>query len=73
MACSDRGSPADRFRTTLALYEFAEAQMRQRLRRKRPAASDQEIEAMVQEWLLHRPGAEHGDAIGRPIPWPARR
>jgi hypothetical protein len=70
---AEHGSPAERFRTTLALFEFAEAQMRQRLRRKRPEASEEQIEAMVQEWLLHRPGAEHGDAVGRPIPWPRRR
>jgi hypothetical protein len=28
---------------------------------------------MVQAWLLHRPGAEHGDAVGHPIPWPRPR
>jgi hypothetical protein len=58
---------------TLALFELAEAQMRQRLRRQHAGASDEEIDAMVQAWLLHRPGAEHGDAVGRPISWPPRR
>ncbi len=58
---------------TLALFEFAEAQMRQRLRRKHADASEAQIDDMVQAWLLDRPGAEHGDAVGRPIPWPRRR
>ena len=57
----------------LALFEFAEAQMRQRLRRKHADASEGEIDDMVQAWLLHRPGAEHGDAVGHPIPWPRPR
>jgi hypothetical protein len=69
---SDRGTPAERFRMTLALFEFAEAQMRQRLRRKHAGASEEEIDGMVRAWLLHRPGAELGDAVGRPIPWPPR-
>lgn len=58
---------------TLALFDLAEAQMRQRLRRKHTGVSEEEIDAMVRAWLLHRPGAEHGDAVGRPIPWPPRR
>jgi hypothetical protein len=58
---------------TLALFEFAEAQMRQRLRREHADASEGQIDDMVQAWLLHRPGAEHGDAVGRQIPWPRRR
>jgi Rv0078B-related antitoxin len=70
---SDRESPAERFRMTLALFELAEAQMRQRLRRQHAGASDEEIDGRVQAWLLRRPGAEHGDAVGRPIPWPPRR
>jgi len=70
---SDGGSPAERFRMTLALFEVAEAQMRQRLRRQYTGASEEEIDAKVQAWLLHRPGAEQGDALGRPIPWPPRR
>ena len=58
---------------TLALFEFAEAQMRQRLRRKHADASEAQIDDMVQAWLLDRPGAEHGDAVGHPIPWPRPR
>jgi hypothetical protein len=48
------------------LYETAEQMMRQNLRRRNPAASDEEIERGIGEWLHRRPGAEHGDAEGRP-------
>jgi hypothetical protein len=73
MMAADPAAPAERFRMTLALFDLAEDQMRQRLRRKHAGASEEEIDAEVLAWRLHRPGAEHGDAIGRPIPWPPRR
>ena len=65
--------PSERFRIAMALYEAGEMMLRQKLRRKFPQATAQEIEAKVLEWRRHRPGAEHGDAEGRPIPWPRRR
>ncbi len=48
------------------LYEMAEQMMRQNLRRRNPGATDQEIEEGIREWLRRRPGAEHGDGVGRP-------
>jgi hypothetical protein len=63
---------AARFQTTLALFETAEAMLRQKLRRKYPDASEAEIEAHVREWLERRLGAEHGDGVGRPVAWPRR-
>ncbi len=48
------------------LYEMAEQMMRQNLRRRNPGASKQEIEEGIREWLHRRPGAEHGDGVGRP-------
>lgn len=48
------------------LYEMAEQMMRQNLRRLHPEASEQEIEDGIGEWLSRRPGAEHGDGVGRP-------
>jgi hypothetical protein len=63
---------AARFQTTLALFEMGETMLRQKLRRKHPEASAAEIEAHVREWLARRPGAEHGDAVGRPVAWPRR-
>ena len=54
---------AERFQLTLALFDFSERAFRQKLRRKHPAASEIEIDAMVGEWLERRPGAELG--VGR--------
>jgi hypothetical protein len=48
------------------LYEMAEQMMRQNLRRRNPEASEEEIEEGIRQWLRHRPGAEHGDGVGRP-------
>ena len=48
------------------LYEMAEEMMRQNLRRRNPEASEREIEQGIREWLHRRPGAEHGDGVGRP-------
>jgi hypothetical protein len=44
------------FRLALDLFEAGEA----------------EIEAHIVAWLHERPGAEHGDAVGRPGTWPRR-
>jgi len=55
-----------RMELTFDLYEMAEQMMRQNLRRRNPAASEEEIEAGIREWLHRRPGAEHGDGVGRP-------
>lgn len=48
------------------LYEAAEEIMRQNLRRRNPEASEEEIEEGIREWLRRRPGAKHGDGVGRP-------
>jgi hypothetical protein len=62
----DRESDADRLRLALDMYEFGERMMRARLRRERPLATDAEIESAIQDWLLSRPDAPVGDAVGRP-------
>lgn len=67
-----RGTAAERLRTALALYEFAEAMLRRRLRRTHPKASRDRIESLVQAWRQERPGAEHGDGIGRRGAWPRK-
>ena len=64
-----------RLRLAFDLYEASEAIMRQNLRRRNPEASDAEIEQLFAAWLRKRPGAEHGDGHGRPVPvesWPRR-
>jgi hypothetical protein len=63
---------ARRMRLALDLAELGEAMLRQRLRRKHPSATPDEIESKVIAWRSQRPGAEHGDAEGRPAPWPRR-
>jgi len=55
-----------RMELTFDLYEAAEEIMRQNLRRRNPEASEEEIEEGIREWLRRRPGAEHGDGVGRP-------
>jgi hypothetical protein len=55
-----------RMKVAFDLYETAEAIMRQNLRRRHPEADEAEIERGLAAWLRHRPGAEHGDAVGRP-------
>ena len=55
-----------RMKMAFDLYATAEAIMRQNLRRRFPDASEAEIERRLVSWLRRRPGAEQGDAIGRP-------
>ena len=38
-----------------------------RHRREHPEATEDDVEAAVAAWLAHRPGAEFGDAEGRPV------
>lgn len=64
---------AERFQLALALDDFSERMLRQKLHRKHPDASAVEIDAMVGAWRVQRPGAEHGDGEGTPIAWPPRR
>ena len=59
-------SAADRLRLALDMYELGENMQRARLRRERPSAPDAEIESAIQLWLLSRPDAPFGDAVGHP-------
>ncbi len=51
-------------RIAFELFEAAETIMRQNLRRADPAATDDEVERKLIEWLRDRPGAPDGDAVG---------
>jgi len=62
-----KASVAEAFRTTLDLFTTGVAMKRESLRRSNPEASDEEIEQRLQQWLLDRPGAEHGDSPGRRV------
>ncbi|MBA3374148.1 MAG: hypothetical protein M3493_04115 [Actinomycetota bacterium] len=59
---------AARLRTALALFDDGVALMRQNLRRADRDASEDEIARRLGAWLRHRPGAEHGDGAGHPVP-----
>lgn len=62
----DDATAAARFRVALELFATGEAIMRQNLRRRYPQASAEEIETKLVQWLQTRPGAETGDAPGKP-------
>lgn len=66
-------SPAEKFRVACDLSDAAARLVRARFRRENPAATDDEIAALVQEWLETRPGAEAGDGVGRAVAWPRAR
>ena len=52
------------------MHELGCAMMRQNLLRRFPHETDAERELRFVEWLQTRPGAEHGDALGRSRPLP---
>jgi hypothetical protein len=54
------------FRATLDLFQTGIDLMRQNLRRRHPEAAEEDVERLLHEWLIHRPGAESGDSSGRP-------
>ena len=62
----DASTAAQRLRLALDMYEVGERMQRQRLRRQRPAATEEEIEAEVRAWRQHRPAAPTGDHPGPP-------
>jgi hypothetical protein len=72
MNATDGAAAAERLRLALDLYSAGEAMMRQNLRRRHPELDDAGIEQLLIAWLRQRPGAEHGDAVGKPGVWPRR-
>jgi hypothetical protein len=58
----------DRLIATFEMFEFGVEMMAATLRRRHPQSSPDEIERLLEAWLLERPGAEAGDAPGVPIP-----
>ena len=59
---------ADKLRLAVDLAEAGLDVMRARLQREDAEADAEEIERRLVAWLRERPGAEHGDAEGRPAP-----
>lgn len=58
--------PALRLRLALDLFDTGEAMMRQRVRNLHPDWTPAQIDDALGRWLHERPGAEAGDADGRP-------
>ena len=52
------------------LLELGIAIRGERFRREHPGCTDAEVDEAVQTWLLERPGAPWGDAIGRSVTFP---
>lgn len=63
-------TPEERLEQALELAELAEEMLRLKPRRTHRDASDADIERMIDEWYLTRPGAEQGDAEGLLVPFP---
>jgi len=55
------------FRATLDLFQTGVDLMRQNLRRSHPEASADDIQRLLRDWILQRPGAESGDCPGRTV------
>ena len=66
-------SACEAFRVTLDLFETGVNLMRQNLRRAHPQAAEEEIDRLLREWLVQRPGATYGDSIGRVVDLVTRR
>jgi hypothetical protein len=62
---------AERIRLALDLFATGEALMLQQLRRRHPEWTEEELGRGLVAWLRDRPGAENGDAGGRPPDCPA--
>ncbi|MEX2546857.1 MAG: hypothetical protein WD830_03605 [Chloroflexota bacterium] len=66
MANAEHDAVVERLRQTFDLFEAGVSMTRARLRREHPDADEEEIEHLLRLWLMVRPGAEFGDALGRP-------
>lgn len=65
--------PATGLRLALDLTEFGARLREQRFRREHPSADDQTVRRFMDDWWRERPGAPHGDAVGRPVAVPGAR
>jgi hypothetical protein len=66
-------SPAEKLRLALDLSHAMALMVRHRLRSENPHLSDDELRERFDAWQQHHPGAEHGDGVGRVVPWPRVR
>lgn len=60
----------EKLQLAFQMHELGCEMMRQNLLRRFPNETEAERERRFVEWLQTRPGAEHGDAVGRSRPLP---
>jgi hypothetical protein len=60
-------TPAENLRMALELSETGERLMLQNLKRRFPAATAEELDRKLVEWLRERPTLEAADAEGRSV------
>jgi hypothetical protein len=63
-------TPEQKLQLAFEMHELGCAMMRQNLLRRYPGETEAERERRFVAWLQTRPGAEHGDALGRSRPLP---
>jgi hypothetical protein len=66
-------SAFEAFQATLDLFETGVNLMRQNLRRAHPRAGEDEIDRLLRQWLVQRPGADNGDTVGRVVDLSTKR
>ena len=57
----------DRLLAAFEMFDLGVDMMAANLRRRHADASPEEIERLLDDWLLERPGAETGDGPGVPV------
>ncbi|MGH2898862.1 MAG: hypothetical protein ACRDMZ_09330, partial [Solirubrobacteraceae bacterium] len=61
-------TPRDRLLAAFEMFDLGVEMMAANLRRRHPHASPEELERLLDDWLVERPGAEAGDGPGVPVP-----
>jgi hypothetical protein len=63
-------SAAQRLRFALEMFDVGLEMYRKKIERTQPQLTSAQVDLLVQQWLLVRPGAEHGDSAGVPFTFP---
>ena len=60
----------ERLRLALDMHDFGVEMLWFAIKRENPGCSDSELVGILNARMRIRPGAEFGDAVGRPGTWP---
>jgi hypothetical protein len=66
-ATPDAETLRDRLLAAFEMFDLGVDMMAANLRRRHAHASPEELERLLDDWLLERPGAEAGDGPGVPV------